>query len=299
MQNNDLLRYQTLITKLNDAILVEDKNRSISLVNQAFCDLFNIPAPPEALIGSDCSDAAEQSKHLFTDPEGFVQGVQTVLENRQPVFNTYLELTNGTKLERDYIPAFDQDSYLGHMWVYKDLTHHYQLEHELTKSQDRLETLTITDALTGIGNRRYLEESIQHHSALCQRNHQSLSLCLIDLDNFKRINDVHGHDYGDLVLKEFANFLQTQIRQADILARYGGEEFVILMPETDSEQAEQFVKRILHNLNNTKIAGFEITFSAGVTELELGQNHNQLITTADKAMYQVKSDGKNNVHTLN
>lgn len=131
MSDNELLRYKALIHNLNDAVLVEDENRKIIVTNQAFCDLFNVPAPPEALLGSDCSNSAEQSKHLFKDPDAFLHSVARSLANRRTVKNEYFELQNGTSVERDYIPIFDGEKHKGHLWVYKNLTHRYQVERQL------------------------------------------------------------------------------------------------------------------------------------------------------------------------
>ena len=270
----------------------------ISLVNQAFCDLFEIPAPPQALIGTNCSNSAEQSKHLFKDPDQFVQSVNTTLQDKKPVFNAYFELLNGKKLERDYIPVFDNTVYLGHLWVYKDLTRHYELEHQLLSAQKELSKLALTDPLTGLGNRRFLLEAIKKHIALNHRNQQPLSLCMIDLDDFKKINDDFGHDKGDKVLKEFSDFLVEQCRQSDILARFGGEEFVILMPNTNMEKAQTLVRRILDKLNKITISGQKLTFSAGVADLKHVSSSQNLIDLADKAMYEVKRNGKNSLICL-
>ena len=296
--NDDLLRYKTLIKNLNDAILVEDENRNISLVNQAFCDLFEIPIPPETLIGTDCSQSAELSKNLFLDPDKFVESVQTTLKNRVPVLKAYFELVKGIKLERDYIPIFHESVYLGHLWVYKDLTPHYELEAKLLLAQQHLELLALTDPLTGLSNRRALFNSLQHHNALSERQNQPLSLCMIDLDDFKLVNDQYGHDKGDEVLVAFAELLTEHCRQTDILARFGGEEFIILMPNTNAQAAHALIQRILHFLNETKIINLKLTFSAGITELKRPQTIEELIRTADQAMYQVKHKGKNNVYTF-
>uniref|UniRef100_UPI000F5D4838 ATP-binding protein n=1 Tax=Alteromonas facilis TaxID=2048004 RepID=UPI000F5D4838 len=126
-----------LIKNLNDAVLVEDEHRKIIITNQAFCDLFNVPAPPESLLGADCSDSAEHYKVLFKDPEGFVKSVNHHLRNKVIKKNEYFELTNGTFLERDYIPIFDGETYVGHLWVYKNLTHRYVYEQNLYQEHNR------------------------------------------------------------------------------------------------------------------------------------------------------------------
>ena len=298
---NDLLRYKTLIQNLHDAVLVEDENRTISLVNQTFCDMFHIPAPPEALIGADCSQSAEQSKTLFKDPEAFVQGVVQILKNRLPVFNEALEMVDGSMLERDYIPIFDDQVYLGHLWVYKDLTRHYQLEHQLTEARNALAALSLTDPLTQLGNRRFIDSALEHQIALAQRLGHTLAFVMIDLDDFKRVNDTYGHQKGDAVLVAFTEFLTTHLRKTDFLGRFGGEEFVMILPNTTAKNAAELIEKVLKGLQNHLLADLKLTFSAGITEITL--NHsvifdnarcmNQLLHYADTAMYEAKSLGKN------
>lgn len=294
-RNQDLLRYRTLIQNLNDAVLVEDENRTISLVNQAFCDLFQIPVAPQQLIGADCSNSASQAKALFVNPETFVDSVESALQNKTPIQNAYFELVDGRKLERDYIPIFDHEVYLGHLWVYKDLSHHYELQQQLTEAHDTLEKISITDHLTGLGNRRYLEQSMSYHQALSERHQQPFSIAMVDLDDFKQINDQYGHGIGDHVLQQFADFLQENTRDSDILARFGGEEFIILMPNTRTAEADQQISRLLEKINSTQLAGLSVTFSAGIAEHNSPQSTQKTLSYADRALYQVKTSGKNRV----
>lgn len=116
------LRLQALIASLSEAVLVEDEHRLISLTNSAFCQMFGIPAPPEAMVGMDCSRAAEESKHYFRDPAAFVARVQAVLAARETVIGDRLEMVDGRVLERDYVPVFQDGGYLGHLWKYRDVT---------------------------------------------------------------------------------------------------------------------------------------------------------------------------------
>ncbi|WP_289024157.1 PAS domain S-box protein [uncultured Salegentibacter sp.] len=115
-------RMATLIMNLETGILLEDETRHISLTNQKFCDMFNIPVPPEVLIGTDCSNAAEESKHHFQKPEQFVEGITQLLENKQTVLAEELHLKDGRILERSYIPIYSEGVYKGHLWSYDDVT---------------------------------------------------------------------------------------------------------------------------------------------------------------------------------
>ena len=115
-------RLNSLIQNMDIAILMEDEFRRVKYVNQTFCDLFSIPLKPEDLIGTDCSQAAEQSKHLFSDPEKFVSGVNTILKNRNKISSELLYFKDERVLERDYVPVFIGDEYRGHTWYYRDVT---------------------------------------------------------------------------------------------------------------------------------------------------------------------------------
>lgn len=115
-------RLSSLISNLDAAILVEDENRKILLVNQKFCDLFNIPALPHELTGTDCSDSADRAKDLFKKSDQFVHRINDILAQKKKVLGDKLELTNGNLLKRDFIPVFNEDQYIGHLWTYEDIT---------------------------------------------------------------------------------------------------------------------------------------------------------------------------------
>jgi signal transduction histidine kinase/CheY-like chemotaxis protein len=115
-------RLEQFIASLNGGVIAEDENRRILLVNQSLLDLFGVSGPPETLVGTDCSDAAEGSKALFRDPEGFVDRVAEILGDREPVTGELLELADGRTFERDYVPVFLDDEHRGHLWHYRDIT---------------------------------------------------------------------------------------------------------------------------------------------------------------------------------
>ncbi|MFD2551144.1 PAS domain S-box protein [Bizionia sediminis] len=121
-------RLSSLISSLEAGILLENENREIVLTNQKFCDLFQIPVPPETLIGQDCTNAAQESKALFKDPEKFTNRIDYILKTRKKVLADELVMVNDVVLERDYIPIFSNNEYLGHLWSYRDvsLSRNYQ-----------------------------------------------------------------------------------------------------------------------------------------------------------------------------
>ena len=128
-------RLTTLIGNMNSAIMVEDDQRRIVLANQNFCNMFKVPVAPEMLIGADCSQSAEQSKHFFTNPDEFMRGVELILKEQQPVLNEIMQMADGRVLERDYIPIFIEDQYHGHLWNYRDVTDAFGYRQRLQEQQ--------------------------------------------------------------------------------------------------------------------------------------------------------------------
>ncbi len=130
-------RLESLISNLNFGVLVEDENRKIVLVNSIFCSMFGIPYLPEQMIGFDCSDSAEQTKHLFKDPEKFVLDIDVVLKNREKVTDFQLHLNDDKVYSRDYIPIFTDNIYKGHLWVYKDITEQHNTYLAIQNSEEK------------------------------------------------------------------------------------------------------------------------------------------------------------------
>ena len=130
-------RLSTLITNLQSGVLVEDEHRNVILVNELFCDLFAITAAPQSLIGLDCSQTAETAKHLFSDPADFTQRIDQLLANRQLAVGERLYMTDGRVLERDYIPIFLGNQYMGHLWRYSDVTERFNSREQLRRSEEK------------------------------------------------------------------------------------------------------------------------------------------------------------------
>lgn len=155
------------------------------------------------------------------------------------------------------------------------------------------------DQLTGAYNRRGLAEHFQREISRAERTSSDLSVALIDVDNFKQLNDRYGHLTGDDALKYLVDVIKHNLRPADIVARFGGEEFVLLMPDTPVDEAIDTVQRLQRELTRTFFMAnndrLVITFSAGVAKWHLGEQDIEVIERADQAMYQAKISGKNRV----
>lgn len=168
------------------------------------------------------------------------------------------------------------------------------------RQQQELQNLANIDGLTGLYNRRWMNEFFKRQIGRALTDNKPLALILADLDNFKTINDNCGHLVGDEVLFAVASVLRQQIRPADLLARYGGEEFAIILPDTSPIQAKLIAERIRTSIESTSIEfnnnlNINITISLGVTNLMLGDDINNLLTRADYALYQAKANGRNRV----
>lgn len=134
-------RISSLVLNLQTGVLLEDENRRIALCNKMFCDLFQIPVLPESMIGLDCSNAAEQSKFLFKDPEAFVSGIAELLINKSTKLSEHLKMVDGRILERDYIPIFVSGAYKGHLWKYTDVTTRFKYEENLKKQEAKYRSI--------------------------------------------------------------------------------------------------------------------------------------------------------------
>lgn len=168
---------------------------------------------------------------------------------------------------------------------------------ELKRNEATIQELMHTDSLTGIGNRRRLDEALAAEVERSRRYQHPLCLLIADLDHFKDVNDRHGHLVGDQILKQFALLLRGHCRQTDLAARFGGEEFVILLPATSLESAAACAERIRRQLDAQPLvkAVGRITASFGVAMLAGGETGEDLLRRADQALYRSKKEGRNRV----
>jgi len=174
---------------------------------------------------------------------------------------------------------------------------------EALKSQYQMSiSMAITDALTGLYNRHYLNTHLSNMVKQALKNGKHMALMMMDMDHFKSVNDTYGHDAGDLVLKQLANLIIQQSRSSELAARFGGEEFVVLMPETDPASALAAAKRMRDIVEATPFkinaagATIQKTISIGVASLHPdGDSAESLLKRADEALYEAKRSGRNKV----
>ncbi len=167
---------------------------------------------------------------------------------------------------------------------------------ELALKSEQVERLSLTDGLTGVGNRRRLDGALAEESARASRYGQPLSLLLLDIDHFKRVNDSAGHAAGDVVLRTVGGLLLASLRQTDIATRMGGEEFAILLVATDLPEAIAVAERLRQAISVRDVGlAAPVTASFGVALLQLGEAGASLLERADRALYAAKAGGRNRV----
>lgn len=170
---------------------------------------------------------------------------------------------------------------------------------ELEKSLAEAREAAYADPLTGALNRRGFEKAYQRQLAGARRNGNRFSLAHIDLDDFKRLNDTFGHQVGDRALVHLVDVLHKSMRPSDVLSRFGGEEFVLMLPDTELDDAVTAISRFLNEFSATAIPGTDcfMTFSAGVVVQHSSESLEDVIRRADGATYAAKRAGKNRVVT--
>jgi len=171
-----------------------------------------------------------------------------------------------------------------------------RINSELDEKNQALEILSLTDRLTGINNRRKLDELLRSELRRAKRYHKPFALIMVDVDHFKAVNDTYGHQVGDEVLRHIAGSLAGHARETDTVGRWGGEEFLIVCPETDQVVAENLAERLRREIVSTSFpVSWDMTASFGVTSFNPIDDVQSLMLRADQALYRAKLNGRNRV----
>lgn len=287
---------EVVIESLDLGVLLEDERRRVIIANEAFCKIFGIEAPTEALVGMDCMEAAHASKSSFREPERFIERIDELIVGKTRHTREVLELMDGRFLERSYTPVFVGDEYHGHLWVYRDITHQ-------TRQQADWVHKASTDSLTGLANRRAFDENARKLARQVKDGKSQASLVMIDIDHFKAINDTLGHAEGDKGLRLLADTLRDNLRDSDLPCRVGGEEFMVIMPDLSVEYAASAANRLLEAIaersRQAEDLPYHFTVSIGVTPFSADDASVDAVTRrADAAMYRAKHEGRNRVVVL-
>jgi len=166
-----------------------------------------------------------------------------------------------------------------------------QLNEQIAENKE----LSYIDALTGIKNRKAYDEKVQELISLYQRYDTVFSIALLDVDGFKKINDIYGHSAGDLVLKDIAETLQSTTRKEDQMFRIGGEEFIVILPNTKLFDSHKVINKITSKVNLNNQENTKITMSIGLTEVKKEDNKDTLFKRVDSFLYMSKKRGKNQI----
>lgn len=217
----------------------------------------------------------------------------------------YLILITARIQEGDRVRGLDlgADDYITKPFSFSELLARVRVGSRVVHYQQHLEYQTQVDSLTGLFNRRAFEKKIHEEFERSKRYHNPLSLLILDIDNFKTINDTYGHHGGDVALVRISETLREKTRQSDFPSRYGGEEFVLVLPETDLENALQVASKIHDSIRTsafgTSARPFKLTVSIGVssTSTRFYANWREMLDDADQALYLAKNTGKDRVET--
>lgn len=253
----------------------------------------SVPQPglAQRLLGHTCAGAA--IGYAFLHPASVF-----IYDKLGTAYTSYLA---------SFASAFDLD----HIWMAGYFTFiggafgliHGLNYHRMALLYEKVRNLSITDALTGLYNRRYLETCLRREGLRAERHKGELSLLMIDIDHFKHYNDTNGHPAGDRLLQTLALRLHTIARKSDIVTRYGGEEFIILMPDTPIPMAIRLAERLRRDIasfpfeNRETQPGGKVTISIGCAQhiAGCGAGMDHLIRMADDCLYRAKNRGKNQV----
>lgn len=267
----------TIIQSTREGIVVTEKSGKIVLVNPAAQQL--LQKPVDLVV-------REGFLNLFDDPDNMRKwlddGHSTI-----PETIVYKERTLNVYASTILAP----DGHIsGSAALIRDITEEKRLEEELRK-------LSTTDGLTGLYNRRHLDQTLEKELSRAQRYKENLSVIMIDVDHFKRFNDLYGHEKGDRVLEAVAQAAQHCLRKTDIACRYGGEEFLLILPSTDQEGAAVVAERIREGIEAMIVEEVKVTVSLGVAAFpeSAAPTPEALVGAADKALYDAKRGGRNQV----
>lgn len=272
--------------------------------NKAFAQII-LGLSPDEVVGSSLhslgihipKDLAEiyqaKDKELFSQP-----GVQT--------YEAQVQCADGIRKDFLFSKATisnEKDEVTGLVGVMVDISARSEAEkerealiEELHKANEKLETLSITDALTGLSNRGHITRRINEEIRKSERYGTRFSLVMVDLDHFKTINDSYGHHMGDMALQTVARVLKENLRDIDLVGRFGGEEFLILLPSTDLEHGYLLAERIRKNIESMTWESnlINITISGGIAEYQ-GESDTELLRKVDELLYKAKAGGRNRI----
>lgn len=275
-----LRQFAVIFDAISEGVMITTPDAAIVAVNRAFTNITGygqdevVGRTPEFLRSNDEDAEFDDEISRVLEREGCWHGE---LRKRRKDGESYLEWLSINAVRRDH------GELIYYVGVFADITSVHNLRHRADH-----------DPLTELFNRYAFEQHLEEEIRRTERYGSSFSLIMFDLDRFKAVNDNHGHDVGDLVLRRVSDLAAEEVRDADILARWGGEEFMILLPETGPDGAELVAERIRARIAGTDFEGApRVTTSLGIAGSRAGEPPEELIRRVDRALYQAKGAGRN------
>ena len=270
-----------------DGILVTDLAGRIRRCNRRFAELWSLP--DDLLLERNDEAIADWMRRSVSDPAAYGRRLAEIAEATLLQASDVLQLHGGRVLERIVMPQCSRGRPIGRVYSFRDIT-------ERVAASRQIETLSRTDALTGLANRSLLAERVERALALAARDGEPFALLLLDIDHFKHINDTLGHAFGDRVLVEIGERLLAGVRQIDTVARLGGDEFVLLAQRSEAGGAEATARRVMEALQRPFTLdglNFTVTASIGIALHPAdGASLDDLLRHADAAMRVAKGAGR-------
>ncbi|HIJ83481.1 MAG TPA: diguanylate cyclase, partial [Magnetococcales bacterium] len=267
----------TIIHTTREGIIVSDQDDAVVLVNPS----------AERLLDKTAEQIRSEGFFNLVDEPDYIKSYINPDNKNLPEVVVY----KGRVLNFYASSFLDQNGgKIGSIALMRDVTQEKQLESELRK-------ISVTDKLTGLFNRRWLEEFMVKEFSRASRYHLELSVLFFDVDHFKKFNDTYGHDMGDLVLESIGEAARSNLRQSDYSCRYGGEEFCLVLTNTGSSGAMLVAENFRRKIEDMEVRSMKVTISIGVASYPQAKVNNpmELVKLADKALYAVKRSGRNRV----
>jgi diguanylate cyclase (GGDEF)-like protein len=287
---NEKTTLHTLLTTMPIGVVFAD-HEQVSYCNESFRHMFQI-GPDEEIVGMKNDRLLLRISQSIADTDSALKAISAIIASRKLTDPAYITLKNGRilRLLSNVVIAPESSSYLGRFWLFEDQTKEQKFLQEAELNAEH-------DALTSIYNRRRFDMDLPRMVAQSDRDKTTLALMIFDLDEFKPINDVYGHESGDIVLKLIAQSLSFQLRRNEVLYRIGGDEFALLLGNISDEEVKIIADRIVKLIGslvfefkgNVVNVGCSIGIASFPADADTPQN---LLQLADQAMYEAKKNGK-------
>jgi diguanylate cyclase (GGDEF)-like protein len=275
-----------LCDSLESGILLVDSNERIIVCSLAMAVLFG--RNPAELVGLSVGDFNALALKLMDDPPKLLVE-KGLIPTSSAVVCEEFEISLPSRTVARWVARKVRSTHYSVVAVATDITADVALA-------SAYERMALTDKLTGIANRRGVEREIGHELLRLRRYQTPISFVLFDIDHFKAINDSHGHETGDEILRQVAHAIAGSIRDTDLVARWGGEEFLVILPETSQAGALVCAEKIRAKVQAVgDRVGFPVTISGGVYQPSPGETMSEVVARADARLYDAKNSGRNRV----